>query len=453
MSAKEVYHVAGQHAGAVNGAVFIPAANAAISVADDKNLLIWLQRSNGQFWPSVHQALPSEGTCLAFDHAARRLFVGTGLGAISEYAVSLDYNSAIFKSTINAHSSRVEAIILDVAKDRIFSVGKDKTIRVYGSDGTAVTSSTLPASPLCLVYDDATGNVFAGDTRGGIAVMRMESNNKLKALNVLEGHKGAVTCLQWNSKSGLLMSGSADGTVMLWDIDGAKGDSYELHGHTSKVQGLSYQPTANKLISVGLDGAFIVWDLSAKRISAPSWNENGKCELCNAPFMWNIKGMWSIKSVSITRQHHCRRCGKAVCHECSNHNACIPKYGFEHPARICKECFPDIADDERKPLAKFFNGASVIHMQDSADPSILVTCNADRSVSVWEVASILKHGQTAEEYSPSKSDAYTPTTSTPPKATTTTTTTAKTPTTASKPGTAAKSKRSDLLSSVLDDDD
>ena len=95
--AKQLFSVSGQHLAAVNGAAFVPAVNAVISTSDDKfaaffvlnfgdndcrTVLVWLQRSNGQYWPSVHQSLPSEGSSLVFDPSSRRLFVGTGLGAI-----------------------------------------------------------------------------------------------------------------------------------------------------------------------------------------------------------------------------------------------------------------------------------------------------------------------------------------------------------------------------------
>ena len=48
----------------------------------------------------------------------------------------------------------------------------------------------------------------------------------------------------------------------------------------------------------------------------------------------------------ILLQHHCRKCGAAVCHHCSSGTSPLPKLGFEHPVRLCKRCMPEITEEE-----------------------------------------------------------------------------------------------------------
>lgn len=79
------------------------------------------------------------------------------------------------------------------------------------------------------------------------------------------------------------------------------------------------------------------WDLRATRIVAPAWRDSDKCEICDAPFFWNLKVMWDRKVVGY-RRHHCRTCGTSVCGQCCNHFTVFPAMGFEKPARICKTC-------------------------------------------------------------------------------------------------------------------
>lgn len=45
-------------------------------------------------------------------------------------------------------------------------------------------------------------------------------------------------------------------------------------------------------------------------------------------------------------QHHCRKCGRAVCNECSNNESSYPIMGFENSVRFCTECYADITDEE-----------------------------------------------------------------------------------------------------------
>ncbi|EEC06626.1 WD-repeat protein, putative [Ixodes scapularis] len=51
------------------------------------------------------------------------------------------------------------------------------------------------------------------------------------------------------------------------------------------------------------------------------------------------------KTIGI-RQHHCRKCGKAVCDKCSSNRSRIPIMGYEFDVRVCDECHVIITDDE-----------------------------------------------------------------------------------------------------------
>lgn len=41
-------------------------------------------------------------------------------------------------------------------------------------------------------------------------------------------------------------------------------------------------------------------------------------------------------------RHHCRNCGKCFCGDCSRYFVPIPKYRYDDPVRVCKECHPKI---------------------------------------------------------------------------------------------------------------
>lgn len=59
-------------------------------------------------------------------------------------------------------------------------------------------------------------------------------------------------------------------------------------------------------------------------LQLPEWKESNLCELCKQPFFWNVGAMWNNKAISLKRQHHCRRCGKAVCATCSHPRKTYP---------------------------------------------------------------------------------------------------------------------------------
>lgn len=45
-------------------------------------------------------------------------------------------------------------------------------------------------------------------------------------------------------------------------------------------------------------------------------------------------------------QHHCRKCGRAVCNKCSEQSSPLPLLGFEFDVRMCDECHTKLTEEE-----------------------------------------------------------------------------------------------------------
>ncbi|CCI10970.1 unnamed protein product [Albugo candida] len=39
------------------------------------------------------------------------------------------------------------------------------------------------------------------------------------------------------------------------------------------------------------------------------------------------------------RKHHCRHCGRIICHKCSGNQISLPKFGIDDVSRVCDTCF------------------------------------------------------------------------------------------------------------------
>ena len=140
--------------------------------------------------------------------------------------------------------------------------------------------------------------------------------------------------------------------------------SSHTHTHTrSKVRSLAYSSHTRKLFSSGEDSKVFVWDLETERQETAEWGAGSTCEKCGIPFFWNVKEMWSQKRLGARQvcvcvcvsdaklksyhlQHHCRKCGRAVCKDCSEHETTYPPMGFEIPVRMCSDCHAEITTDE-----------------------------------------------------------------------------------------------------------
>lgn len=50
----------------------------------------------------------------------------------------------------------------------------------------------------------------------------------------------------------------------------------------------------------------------------------------------------------LNRRHHCRRCGRVICAECSSHLILLPELYNDLTVRCCEECFQQLEDEKRK---------------------------------------------------------------------------------------------------------
>ncbi|XP_050389786.1 WD repeat and FYVE domain-containing protein 2 [Patella vulgata] len=373
----------------VNMAILIPREDGVISVSDDKTMRVWLKRDTGQYWPSICHSMPSEAASIDFNGETRRLFVGLDNGTISEFILADDFNKLSHVRDYLAHQNRVNSLKFSLACEWVLSCSKDKYFQWHCSEtGRRLGGYQASAWCLCLEFDEQSKYAFVGDYSGQISVLKIKDTT-FELVITLKGHSGSVRCLSWDADRSLLCSGSFDQSVIVWDIGGKQGTAFELQGHHDKVQGLVYAQSAKQLLSGSDDCVLGVWNMDTKRIETPEWTESNICMKCEAPFFWNVRKMWEEKIMG-NRQHHCRKCGKAVCAKCSSKQSTLPAMGYEYDVRVCDDCFVTIKDEDKAPLATFHDVRhSVVHMNLDETRKLLITVGKDRVMKLWDVSSIL----------------------------------------------------------------
>ncbi|XP_029189968.1 WD repeat and FYVE domain-containing protein 2-like isoform X2 [Acropora muricata] len=373
----------------VNMAVTIPHEDAVISVSDDKSIRLWIKRESGQYWPSICHVMESACSALDYHGTSRRLFVGLASGTISEFQVTEDFNRLHHKRNYLAHMNRVTRINFSLENEWLLSTGRDKYLQWHDcTTGKRLGGYQTEAWCTSLQFDAESKHVFVGDYGAHISIIKLE-NNSPSLVTTLNGHSGSVRALAWDPDKRLLFSGSFDESIIIWDIGGNQGTAFELHGHLSKVQDLCYAPHAKKLISCSEDGIVRIWDMNVKRQETPEWSQSDVCERCGGPFFWNFKAMWSQRAVGV-RQHHCRKCGRAVCNDCGGKESSYPIMGYENSVRMCVECHESVTDDERLPLADLHDAKHTTRsMHLDLTKGRLLTCGGDRIIKIWDIKAIL----------------------------------------------------------------
>lgn len=79
-------------------------------------------------------------------------------------------------------------------------------------------------------YDSLSKYAFVGDYSGQITMLKLSATGA-SVITTMKGHAGSVRALYWAEGPQLLFSGSYDQTVIVWDVGGKRGTTYELHGH------------------------------------------------------------------------------------------------------------------------------------------------------------------------------------------------------------------------------
>lgn len=323
-----------------------------------------------------------------FNPETRRLSIGLDNGTISEFILSEDYNKMTPVKNYQAHQSRVTMILFVLELEWVLSTGQDKQFAWHCSEsGQRLGGYRTSAVASGLQFDIETRHVFIGDHSGQVTILKLEQES-CTLVTTFRGHTGGVTALCWDPVQRVLFSGSSDHSVIMWDIGGRKGTAIELQGHNDKVQALSYAQHTRQLISCGGDGGIVIWNMDVERQETPEWLDSDSCQKCDQPFFWNFKQMWDSKKIGL-RQHHCRKCGKAVCGKCSSKRS-IPLMGFEFEVRVCDSCHEAITDEERAPTATFHDSKhNIVHVHFDATRGWLLTSGTDKVIKLWDMTPVV----------------------------------------------------------------
>jgi WD40 repeat protein len=125
---------------------------------------------------------------------------------------------------------------------------------VWGSCSRTVTFDECPLALSC--WKDA---IAVGLGSGDIITL---DGNTGSQVAVLSGHTDCVRSVTFSSDGTLLVSGSEDETLKLWDIQ-TGGVIKTFHGHTHYVYSVSISSNHTTIASGALDNTICLWDIQA----------------------------------------------------------------------------------------------------------------------------------------------------------------------------------------------
>lgn len=102
----------------------------------------------------------------------------------------------------------------------------------------------------------------------------ISSRLNLKCTNILSGHQAPVQALAIGPNGYLLISGSQDKTLRIWNLKTGQ-FLHRLMGHEAAISSLAISPNGRKLVSGSLDRTLISWNLDKRAIADRFFSHSG----------------------------------------------------------------------------------------------------------------------------------------------------------------------------------
>ena len=156
----------------------------------------------------------------------------------------------------------------EVLACRVFS-GEKEAIAEFDYDGVVPSSaytslSDPPSHYFRVIAIDTDGNDRKpfNEIHFGIA----EDSPYL--ITTLEGRSSYVSSVAFSQDGTILAAGSADSTVVLWDVH-TREQIAVLEGHTARVWTVSFSPDGSILAAGSQDGTIVFWDVATRKVIPP----------------------------------------------------------------------------------------------------------------------------------------------------------------------------------------
>lgn len=103
----------------------------------------------------------------------------------------------------------------------------------------------------------------SGSSGDGVRVLPENTSEEDKKRTV-KVHTGTIKTLGFSANNEFILTGGADSTIILWNIDGKLIQRFE--GHKGAINSISFAPDNKSFVSGGADHKAILWSIDGKKL-------------------------------------------------------------------------------------------------------------------------------------------------------------------------------------------
>ena len=224
-------------------------------------LFVWEWKSESYIYKQ--QGHMNDINIIAYSPEGGQLASGAEDGRIKIF----DISSSNCLITFMDHTAKVTGLQYALNKSNVLvSSSLDGTIRAYDLikyKNFRIMTTPKQTQLICCSIDYSGEIVAAGslDTYN-IFVWSLKTGD---LIDVLNGHTAPVSCLAFSHINDILISGSWDNTVKMWELYTKKGIS-ETYEHNSKITAVALSPNDKEVAVSTLNGELYTWDIETGSI-------------------------------------------------------------------------------------------------------------------------------------------------------------------------------------------
>ncbi len=178
-----------------------------------------------------------------------------------------DARSGARLHTLKGHTRRVNGAAFSPDGKNAATVSSDWTLRIWNArTGTALKTIQPQQGTLkCVAYSPDQTMIAVGTVGQVAALLDASTGELLHTYKMGEaenrGDYGGFTSLAFSS-DGQTLAASFNQTIWLWDIESGELQN-EIKGHGGIVTGAAFSSDGQRLLSGSLDGSMLLWDLNS----------------------------------------------------------------------------------------------------------------------------------------------------------------------------------------------
>ncbi|KAG2742426.1 WD40 repeat-like protein [Suillus brevipes Sb2] len=180
---------------------------------------------------------------------------------------------------IEGHSNCIWSLACLKASCNVMSASSDGSIRQWKRDGEPVGKPWYGdgggIGPMAVSPDETM--VVGGSADGRLQLWNIKEGSMIG--DPWEGHDAEVKCLDWSPDALAIASGSEDGTIRRWNPDTGRQIAPPIKTRHDWVNAVKYSPQGDKFISGG-DGGICVWSRDGKLLIEIKGHDRIVTSLC-----------------------------------------------------------------------------------------------------------------------------------------------------------------------------